>query len=429
MASGYDAIVVGGGFAGCTAARELQQAGVRTVVLEARDRLGGRTWTSQFEGKQVEMGGTWVHWHQPHVWAEIRRYGLEVTEANPATRAGWLVGKELRQGTPEQLWSLMSDGTDRMCHDARRWLERPHDPLFSDISEIDRLSIQDRVDELGLDRETRDVNDGIWATCASAYPRETGLLAALRWYALSGWTFQLMMDCIARYKIVTGTKSLVEAIAGDGGFDIRYEAPVASVEQDEQGVAVTTRDGAVFEAKTAIVAVPLNVLSTIDFRPGLSAGKNEAAAEGQSSHGVKVWVRIRGDHDYFATAPADHGISFLQSEYKVDGDTLFVTFGADASLLDPADRSAVAAAVEAMTPGYEVVDSNAHDWKADEFANGTWSMYRPNQLTKSLRELQRPEGRVVLATSDVANGWNGFIDGAIESGLATGRAVRSQLRS
>ena len=83
MASGYDVVVVGGGFAGCTAARELQQAGYRTVLLEARDRLGGRTWTSTFAGKQVEMGGTWVHWHQPYVWAELRRYGLEVTEATP----------------------------------------------------------------------------------------------------------------------------------------------------------------------------------------------------------------------------------------------------------------------------------------------------------------------------------------------------------
>ena len=113
MASGYDVVVVGGGFAGCTAARELQQAGYRTVLLEARDRLGGRTWTSTFAGKQVEMGGTWVHWHQPYVWAELRRYGLEVTEATPPSRVGWLVGRELKQGPPEELWRIMVDGTDR----------------------------------------------------------------------------------------------------------------------------------------------------------------------------------------------------------------------------------------------------------------------------------------------------------------------------
>ena len=76
-----DAIVVGGGFAGATAARELSRAGCRVVLLEARDRLGGRTWTSSFAGQPVEMGGTWVHWHQPHVWAELTRYGLELAES------------------------------------------------------------------------------------------------------------------------------------------------------------------------------------------------------------------------------------------------------------------------------------------------------------------------------------------------------------
>jgi monoamine oxidase len=55
-------------------------------------------------------------------------------------------------------------------------------------------------------------------------------------------------------------------------------------------------------------------------------------------------------------------------------------------------------------------------------------MYRPNQVSRYLRELQRPEGRVFLATSDVADGWNGFIDGAIESGLTAARVVGRTLR-
>ena len=54
-------------------------------------------------------------------------------------------------------------------------------------------------------------------------------------------------------------------------------------------------------------------------------------------------------------------------------------------------------------------------------------MFRPNQLTRHLAELQEPEGRVYLATADVADGWNGFIDGAIESGLTTARKVARAL--
>src|SRR3954453_4640442 len=81
MTDWYDVVVIGGGFAGVTAARGLRQRGYRVLILEARDRLGGRTWTSEFSDQPVEMGGTWVHWVQPHVWAEITRYGLQITES------------------------------------------------------------------------------------------------------------------------------------------------------------------------------------------------------------------------------------------------------------------------------------------------------------------------------------------------------------
>ena len=78
--SEYGAIVIGGGFAGVTAARDLQKNGVKTLLIEARNRLGGRTFTSKFAGHKTDLGGTWVGWLQPHVWSEINRYGLEMEE-------------------------------------------------------------------------------------------------------------------------------------------------------------------------------------------------------------------------------------------------------------------------------------------------------------------------------------------------------------
>jgi len=74
----YDIIVIGGGFAGVTAARETARGGAKTLLLEARDRLGGRTWTHRWNDTDIELGGGWVHWHQPHVWSEITRAGLAV---------------------------------------------------------------------------------------------------------------------------------------------------------------------------------------------------------------------------------------------------------------------------------------------------------------------------------------------------------------
>ena len=73
---------------------------------------------------------------------------------------------------------------------------------------------------------------------------------------------------------------------------------------------------------------------------------------------------------------------------------------------------------------HEVVEATAHDWLADEFAQGTWAIHRPGWYGTHYAEMRRPEGRVLLAGSDLAAGWAGFIDGAIESGLRAGAWVR-----
>ena len=91
-------IVIGGGFAGVTAAREAALRGCSVLLLEARDRLGGRTWSSSWRGTPVEYGGAWVHWHQPHTWFEITRAALRVELSTAPERAGWYVDDELRDG-------------------------------------------------------------------------------------------------------------------------------------------------------------------------------------------------------------------------------------------------------------------------------------------------------------------------------------------
>ena len=104
----YDAIVLGAGFAGVTAARELRAKGLRVLLLEARPRIGGRTFTSEIGGHQVELGGAFVHWTQPHVWAEITRYGLEIEEPalTAPPRTAWVTSGELREAPPARCPSI-----------------------------------------------------------------------------------------------------------------------------------------------------------------------------------------------------------------------------------------------------------------------------------------------------------------------------------
>jgi monoamine oxidase len=197
-------------------------------------------------------------------------------------------------------------------------------------------------------------------------------------------------------------------------------------------VLVRTRTGEEFTGAAAVVAVPLNTLATVDFSPPLDPAKQSAATRGQASHGVKLWARVHdAPEPVFSMAPDSEPITFVASERVFDdGSQLIVAFGPDARRLPPGNDEAVRRAFADMLPATSrVVEVTGHDWCADEFARGTWSVFRPGQLTGALRALQAPHGRVVFAGADLANGWNGFLDGAIESGLTAARSVSHLLRA
>jgi monoamine oxidase len=231
-----------------------------------------------------------------------------------------------------------------------------------------------------------------------------------------------MFEACATFKLRYGTRALAEAIAADGDFEIRLESPVASI----AGGTVTLVDGELVRGAAVIVTLPLHALRGLDV--ALSDGKRAAIQAGQASKGVKPWIRLRGEYEPFvALGGADWPITFLQTEYWDDGDTLVVGFGPDAGAIDVTDLVAVQEQLRRLVPDAEVVDVASHDWVADPLSAETWPMQRPGGLTGSLAELQRPEGPLVLAGSDYANGWAGFIDGAIESGMRAARTVAAML--
>jgi len=398
------------------------------VVLEARDRLGGRTWTADYRGLPVEMGGAWVHWLQPYVLTELRRYGIGTHADEEAREGTWLADGVVRPISVDSMWATIVEASTAMCRDARTLFPSPHEPLREDIEDVDRFSLQDRIMDLQMGEHDRAVAESFWSGLSSAATSDVGIVSALRWCALAGHDPELMVETGSGSSIIGGTKALLEAIRDDGAFDVRVSAPVATIRHDDAGVEAVLRDGDVVAGDGAVVAVPWNTLGSIDFEPALSEGKLAAAAEGQASRGLKAWIRVRGESPWeFTSATPDRPLSYVHPAEIVDGDTLFVAFGSDAHQLDPADHDAVASAFVEMKPGLDVVDVFAHDWTRDEFSLGTWAAHRPRQISRYLSELQRPEGRVVLAGADIADGWSGFIDGAIESGLSAARVVRTIL--
>lgn len=423
----YDTIVLGAGFAGVTAARELRGSGLRVLLLEARPRVGGRTFTSEVGGHEVELGGAFVHWTQPHVWTEITRYGLEIQEATPTVpaRAAWVTAGERREGTFDDLGLMMFRGVGAFFFDAKQVLERPHDPLFVPaIAEVDRLSVADRLGGVGLPEEQRDLLAGVFASSCHCALSEAGAVEMLRWYTLPGATVQAYADSVARYWLRGGTRKLIEGILADGRPELRLATPVKAIRQQDDQVVVTTEEGETVSARAVVLTIPLNVLGQIEFSPPLSPKKRAAASEGHAGSGVKLHIRVRGQLGSFSgLAPWPAPLSSLATEFSDPDGTVLTAFGPSGKLIDINDDQAIQNAVRRLLPEAEVEWAVGYDWNADAYARGTWCVYRPGQLTRYLRELQRPEGRVFYASGDNANGWRGFIDGAIESGLRAGREV------
>ena len=126
------------------------------LLLEARDRLGGRTWTAPWGDLRIELGGGWVHWHQPHTFSEITRGGLEV-ELSPEDEDDRLVRERraaARAPPPSATRSPSEAGTasSQGVEDA---LPNPHDPLLAidRLERFDRLTIAERIAQLELDDE------------------------------------------------------------------------------------------------------------------------------------------------------------------------------------------------------------------------------------------------------------------------------------
>ncbi len=98
-------------------------------LLEARDRLGGRTWSATWEGHAIEYGGAWVHWHQPHTFSELTRAGLTVTVSGDTEHASWYVGGERREGTIAERDVIVRRGWDQFVDGVHEALPQPHAPL------------------------------------------------------------------------------------------------------------------------------------------------------------------------------------------------------------------------------------------------------------------------------------------------------------
>jgi monoamine oxidase len=283
----YDAVVVGAGFAGLTAARELNRQGLAVHIVEARDRIGGRTWLDHRLGRDLEIGGTWVHWTQPYVWAELTRYGLETTPSPEPERAFWWADGSRHEGSPDELLGLIGQTNGEFVRDSRKYFPEPFRPMArDDFKSIDHVSVQARIREQFPAGALRDILESFWALNFNGPLDDAALTQAFRWVALTNGDWAVNFEACASYKIVGGTAALAASMLADSGAGIQYGFTVEAVAEDAGVVEIRSADGRTVRARTAIVTVPLHALNAVDFEPPLPAAKAEAAILGQVSKGA-----------------------------------------------------------------------------------------------------------------------------------------------
>lgn len=434
----YDVVVIGGGFAGVTAARDSRKNGYKTLILEARNRLGGRTFSSEFAGHKIELGGTWIHWSQPFVWAEKERYGLQVKEtpgnAVLATEKFVVkVGDKLESVSGERMLELLA-GFDQFFAEGREVWDRPYDAKFTwdKLIQRDAMSARDRFDQIKLSPLQRTIVDGYLAAMGHCPSDQASYNEVLRWWSLPGWNLPTANDALARYTFKDGTVSLINAMIEDGKPEVRLSTPVKKVEDKGDHVIITTQKGDRIVAGSVIIALPMNVLPNVEFSPPLDAKLVEAAKETHSGTGVKVFIKAKGAvpegiSKISGVADSNNPLSFVFSYAKEADHTIYVAFGADPKKIDIQDKDAVQAVMRGFFPDIEVEQCFGYEWVLDPYSRGTYASYRPNWYEKYYDHFQKDRGRIVFGQGDHGEGWRGFIDGAIGAGGQAAKRVKGLL--
>ncbi len=413
-----DTVVVGAGFAGLRAARDLAERGYEVLLLEARDRVGGRAYSTDLGGRIAELGGSWFTPEHHEVRAELERYGQPIRESVLPRRARWRTAGELRHGLPvpwdelgaleQALARIASDAGALVREEARQW-----------------GSGADYIDGLHPPPATRDFLVGWWQLMAGAPPEVAASSEMLATISAHGGLAGLV-SCLA-HSPEKGWSALAEAMAASEGIALHLSSPVVSLEDDGETVAVETADHA-FHARAAIVAVPVNCVPSLTFDPVLPLSV-QAAMGRNVGCAIKLVLLLRNVEPHSLAVGHDEELPlrWWWADDEVDGVTRVVAFGWMDGSFDACDCEHVASAVSGYFPEAQLVDYASHDWNADPWSNGTWLTVPSDEPDLFEPPRFALDGRIVLAGSDVASTEAGWLEGAVRSGALAADRVAALL--
>jgi monoamine oxidase len=438
MAEAADVLVVGAGLAGLVAARDLTAAGRSVLVLEARDRVGGRVVSQDIgDGNIVEMGGQWAGPTQDRLYALAAELGV-------ATFPTYDTGRKVlhfngKRGTytgaiPRINPLVLADVGRAQARLEALARKVPADAPWTAAraEQLDGQTFQSWVRRNIVSKSARMLMALAVEAVFAAEPGDLSLLHVL-FYAHSGGSFQRLIDTTGgaqQDRFIGGSALLAERLAARLGDVVRLEAPAGRIEVRGDAVTVRTPAGE-FESRRVIVTVPPLLAGRIDYSPALPYRRE------QLTQRVPMGSVIKCQVIYAEPFWRQEGLS---GQATGDGAGARVVFDNSPPDGSPGILLAFLEGDEARRLGREpasvrrqaVVDSLVRyfgplaakpegylerDWQQEKWSGGCYgTLFGPNVWTRYGPALREPVDLIHWAGTETSSVWTGYMDGAIRSG-------------
>ncbi len=439
----HDVVIVGAGLAGLTAARRLAEAGLDAVVVEARDRLGGRVFTEVRDGVALDLGGQWIGPGQPRMAALVEELGLRTWPTRSEGRHTLVrAGRVSRyNGTIPRLnpLSLVRVGLALRRLEALAARLSPVAPWTdADAALLDGQTFAtfaaDHLDAAGL--------DVLRPAMRTVFGAELEELSALHVaaYAASAGGFERLLAVDGGFqqdRIEGGAQRVAEGLAekvAAAGGQVRLGWPVLAVEHGPDGVTVTGPAGAL-TARAAILTLPPALCSRVHFTPQLPPLRDQLHQRAPMGATIKLLAAY--DRAFWRDTGlsgevvcAEGPISVVFDNTPPDGPPMLLAFivggparagaGGEGWLRARLGELAAWLGPQAAAP----VWTRVMDWTAEPWSGGCpIGLLPPGTWTRFGPALRAPVGRLHWAGTETATSCTGFMEGAVESGARAAREV------
>ncbi|KUI21658.1 monooxygenase [Mycobacterium sp. GA-1285] len=441
-----DAVVVGAGFAGLTAARELVRLGYDVVVLEGRDRVGGRSATATIAGVPVDLGATFIGPTQDAVGELAAELGCETvpTFSDGKNLIRWRGRLRSYRSTIPRLSiielldvSRIQWRFERACR--RVAVEAPWTAPHADA--LDSLSLDGWLKSVHASAGTRDLMAIMSRVTWGCEPDAVSMLHAVRYVRAAGG-LDRMLDVeggAQQIRFPGGTQQIAIRMAEELGSRVVLNAAVRSIERHGDGTLTVASDHGAVQTKAVVVAIPPEHRKAIEFLPELPAEYGKLAQHWPQGSLTKAYAayqtpfwRAKG---LSGEALSDEGPVFITFDVSPSDEGPGILLGfVDARSFDslPAahrrERALSGFAALFGDDAFDPLDYLDHCWGAEQFApGGPTAAVPPGSWTTYGPWLRRPIDGIFWAGTETADTWSGFLDGAVRSGRRAADEVHSAL--